>query len=416
MSSGLASPQHKATKQLSSLSLSTVQCCDNVLQPSSHLSFAAASRLCGTHQTRWAFINNDPSGNSILASNIADDGTLTFGAAISAGGIGLHDKNTNANPNAIDGLFSQDAIKVVGGYLYTVNPGSNTIVMFKINPENPSDLTMIGQPVNSGGGGNARIIANLPLLTERFSCFKADPNKGLTAMHDAIRALPLNQTTPPSGPPGSASDIIFTPSHKLLASVKGLSKTQPGYIAEWAVDPASGQLSQDFVKNTISSPGMDPFGMTPIPGRDAILNADPAVGYAIWDLTTVPATSNVISVSGEMIICWTTYSASTQSFFLMDAGASVVTEVAVDESLQGSIVKQYQLATGSGPLDGAVGSVAGKDYLYVLAAGMASIDVFALPSKGGAEPVQTFNLNTAVNDMTPVSSKNLQGMAIYIVA
>ncbi|KAG8954275.1 hypothetical protein FRC04_000500 [Tulasnella sp. 424] len=380
---------------------------------------AAPTRRAGLVGAAYV-INNDPSGNSILASNIANDGTLTFGAAISAGGIGLHGNNTN--PNAGDPLFSQDAIKVVGGYLYTVNSGSNTIVMFKINPENPSDLTMIGQPVNSGGDFPLSIAVSewgqVCVLNggavSNVSCFKADPANGLTALPDAIRVLPLNQTTPPSGPPGSASDIIFTPSHKLLAS--GLSESQPGYIAEWAVDPTTGQLSQDFVKNTISSPGMNPFGMTPIPGRDAILSADPAVGYAIWDLTTVSATSNVISVSGQMAICWSTYSASTQSFFLMDPGASEVVEVAVDGSLQSTTVKQYQLATGSGPLDGAVGSVAGKDYLYVLSAAMTSIDVFALPSKGGAEPVQTFNLTTAVNDMTPVSSKNLQGMAIYVVA
>ncbi|KAG9025317.1 hypothetical protein FS837_004967, partial [Tulasnella sp. UAMH 9824] len=85
-------------------------------------------------------INNDASGNSILASNIAEDGTLTFGAVIPAGGTGLHGNNTN--PDAGDPLFSQNAIKVVNGYLFTVNSGSNTAVMFKINPENPSDLTM----------------------------------------------------------------------------------------------------------------------------------------------------------------------------------------------------------------------------------------------------------------------------------
>ncbi|KAG8924889.1 hypothetical protein FRC00_004573 [Tulasnella sp. 408] len=369
-------------------------------------------------------INNDPSGNSILASNIAKDGTLTFGAVIPAGGTGLHGNNTN--PNAGDPLFSQNAIKVVGGYLFTVNSGSNTAVMFRINPENPSDLTMIGQPIKSGGEfpvsvavsewGQVCVLNGGAVSNGYFSCFKADPSSGLVPMPNAIRALPLNQTTPASGPPGSASDIIFTSSHKLLVSVKGLSEDQPGYIAEWDVDPATGDLSQDFVKNTISSPGMNPFGMTQIPGRDAILNADPAVGYAIWDLTTVPATSNVIPVPEQMAICWSAYSASTGSFFLMDPAASQVVEVAVDESLQGSTVKQYQLAMGSGPLDGAVGSVAGKDYLYVLSAAMTAIDVFALPSKGSAEPVQTFNVTTAFEQVAPVSSRDLQGMAVYVAA
>ena len=32
-----------------------------------------------------------------------------------------------------------------------VNPGSHTISLFKINPDQPSELTMVGRPVGSGG-------------------------------------------------------------------------------------------------------------------------------------------------------------------------------------------------------------------------------------------------------------------------
>ncbi|KIO34609.1 hypothetical protein M407DRAFT_16580 [Tulasnella calospora MUT 4182] len=68
---------------------------------------AAPMRRAGLIGTAYV-INNDPSGNSILASNIAEDGTLTFGAVTPAGGIGLHGNNTN--PNAGDPLFSQHCV------------------------------------------------------------------------------------------------------------------------------------------------------------------------------------------------------------------------------------------------------------------------------------------------------------------
>ena len=88
--------------------------------------------------------------------------------AVSTGGIGSH--GNDAGANGPDALFSQGSVKASasGKILATVNvgfykvhwfridliilqAGSNTISVFSINPSNPTDISMIGSPVGSGG-------------------------------------------------------------------------------------------------------------------------------------------------------------------------------------------------------------------------------------------------------------------------
>ena len=55
------------------------------------------------------------------------------------------------------------------------------------------------------------------------SCFHADQARGLEAV-GPLRSLggTINQTTPPSGPPGAAAEIIFDPASRgVFAMIKG---------------------------------------------------------------------------------------------------------------------------------------------------------------------------------------------------
>lgn len=68
---------------------------------------------------------------------------------------------------------------------------------------------------------------------------------GLQPMNNTVRSLGLNQTTPPAGPAGTVSDILFTEDGKtLLVSVKGAPPT-PGFVAQFAVGKG-GALSSNF--------------------------------------------------------------------------------------------------------------------------------------------------------------------------
>ena len=70
------------------------------------------------------------------------------------------------------------------------------------------------------------------------TCFSVDLEKGLRAL-GGLRAIALNQTTPPVGPAGTVSDIVFNPSQTaLIAVVKG-NGMDTGFIYAYPVEFAS---------------------------------------------------------------------------------------------------------------------------------------------------------------------------------
>lgn len=85
---------------------------------------------------------------------------------------------------------------------------------------------------------------------------------------------------------------------------------------------------------------MLPFSITPIPGKNAVLNTDAGVGFSVFDFSRGDvASSTVIPIKGQKATCWSAYSSKTGTFFLTDVGTATVTEVKVDQNLRGSIVK-----------------------------------------------------------------------------
>ena len=112
------------------------------------------------------------------------------------------------------------------------------------------------------------------------SCFQADRTNGLTRLPNTLRSLALNQTTPPNGPPGTASQIIFNEDNtKLIASVKGVPPA-PGFLAVWDVQP-DGSLSATHATILPAAGGMLPFSMNVIPGQNALFATDAGVGFAV---------------------------------------------------------------------------------------------------------------------------------------
>ena len=71
-----------------------------------------------------------------------------------------------------------------------------------------------------------------------MACFRAHAQQGLTPLDTMARPLGLNQTTPPAGPPGTASEIFFNPEGSaLLVTVKGspAAGAAHGYLAVYPV-------------------------------------------------------------------------------------------------------------------------------------------------------------------------------------
>ncbi|KZP30098.1 hypothetical protein FIBSPDRAFT_908125 [Athelia psychrophila] len=368
-------------------------------------------------------MTNEPAGNYIVTADIQADGQLALASALPTGGKGVH----GLPGGGPDGLFSQGSVvnSAASGLVAVVNPGSNTISLFAADRAQPSQLTRVGGPVASGGefpvslafnGKGTTLCALNGGKADGVLCYTADARAGLRPMPNTARALGLNQTTPATGPPGTASQILFVEDDtKLIVSVKGAPPT-PGYYALWNV--TAGGLSQEYERRAPPPGGLLPFSMTPIPGADAFLATDPGIGFEIVSLSGGGGNkSSAVAVPGQGAVCWSSYSPKTGNFYLVDIGTAMVTEVAVDKDLRGSIVKQYPQGAGAGTIDSDIASIGGADYMYILAANATSVDVLALEAPGQAKHIQTLGLLAPAKKAgVTISPKNLQGMSTLVKA
>jgi len=296
--------------------------------------------------------------------------------------------------------------------------------MFKIDQNKPASLKMVGGPVSSGGEFPASVAfsaaKNMVCVVNGgeingVQCFKPDEALGLIAVPNTNRPLNLPQTTPPTGPQGTVSDVLFSEdSKKLLVSVKGVPPT-PGFVASWDVAD-DGSLSANFTASPPAQGGLLPFSMSIIPGKNAVLAADAGIGFSTFDLSTIgaegTAKSQVFPIDGQGATCWSSFSQKTTSFFLTDVRTDIVTEVAIADDLSGKIIKQYPLVPGSATIDNAIATLPSNDFLYILAANATSIDVLALNGQGQAANLQTLNFGGQRG--VKVSPNRLQGMAVFV--
>ncbi|KAJ8495345.1 hypothetical protein ONZ51_g1762 [Trametes cubensis] len=365
------------------------------------------------------FMTNEPDENVIMTASINGDGTLSLVNAVAAGGRGLHGV---ATPPGADGLFSQGGIQASAQGQVLATPGSNTIALFSINPKEPTDITPLGDPVSSEGefpmslafnkAGTRLCVLNGGAVAG-VNCFTVDKTLGLVSIPNSLRTIALNQTTPPAGPPGTASQITFNDDEsKLIASFKGLAPAV-GFLALWDVQP-DGSLSTEFTKMDTLPGGSLTFSLTPIPGKNAFVSTDPGVGFTVFDLDD-PSKGSVIPIPGQGATCWSSFSAKTGNFFLDDVSTATVTEVHVDDNLKASIVKQYPLGSGAGTIDNDVATINGKDFLFVMAAGAASVDVLALDGPGKARKIDSMDImGPARRANIPIEPDSLQGMTHFL--
>ncbi|KAH9893333.1 hypothetical protein C8Q73DRAFT_647425 [Cubamyces lactineus] len=369
------------------------------------------------------FITNEPQENMIITASIDTDGTLRLDRAVAAGGRGLHGVTANGN-TGVDGLFSQGSVQVSqkANVLAVVNPGSNTISLFSIDPSKPTNISPLGDPVSSEGefpvslafnADGSRLCALNGGAINGVNCFSVDKNLGLVPVPGSLRYLGYNQTTPANGPPGSLSQIIFSEDgSKLLASYKGTANT-PGYLVSWDVQK-DGSLSAQHSQVAVAQGGMVPFSLTPIPKQNAFFVTDPGIGYDIVDLSG-KGRDAAVTVNGQMATCWSTYSPKTGNYYAIDVGGNVIREVHLDGNLKGSIVATHSVPAGTSPIDSAVATIRGKDYLYVLGANATSVEVFALSAPGQAKQISKVDISgPARYAQIPVHAANLQGMATYM--
>jgi hypothetical protein len=217
--------------------------------------------------------------------------------------------------------------------------------------------------------------------------------------------MSINQTTPPIGPLGTASDIQFSPSSKyLLVTVKTSAAAAPGHNFVFPV--VDGKVSTTPVISQIPTMHVN-FGFSFLSDSKAVIT-DAASGYGLVTITPTHEVKldTAVVVADQKAICWSAYSSRFNTIFISDGGISNLTLVdPVTGAVKGLL---YQDAAGKGSLDVALD----RNYIYVLKGTntIAVSDLTGLNNKattdvGLAAQVQHFTL--------PGTRSGYAGLAVY---
>ncbi|KAH0431547.1 3-carboxymuconate cyclase [Colletotrichum camelliae] len=378
----------------------------------------AAARACrtpksvsGKMQSGKAayFITNDQA-NAIVALPIGPDGHLSEGTITSTGGSGMSSINGMTNqPAAPDGLVSQSAVALAGNYLFTINAGSNTVVMFKIDSASPTKLTMVGQPAIVPGEFPNTVTAS---ETNRLVCVGTTGSKagvsctsfsdsGMGAM-DSLRAIALNQTTPPVGPTNTVSQVFFSDDQKTLyATVKGDPvRNNTGFFASYQVGQASGHAAVAQQPQRSSPAGTAVlFGSFNIPESNNIFATDASFGAAVLSVDQSSKIATVKAkgvIDGQKATCWSTFSKASNSAFVTDVGLNRVVEM----SLTDASVKNIIDLSSNGD-QGLIDLKAAGNFVYALAQGngttSAAVTVLDAVQKKQVQHLQLQNMGVGKN-------------------
>ncbi|KAI0034217.1 hypothetical protein K488DRAFT_84191 [Vararia minispora EC-137] len=375
------------------------------------------------------FMTNQPSGNFVVSASIGADGLLTPAHAISTGGIG---GVSHAMPAlALDPLFSEGPIAVHerSGLLATVNPGSNTIQLFAVDPKNPTVLSPIGGPAPAGGAFPTSVAFNnagdmLCAINGAevgcIQCYSIHPWRGLVP--GDMRPLNLNQTNPPTGFANTTTTVRFTPDDtSVIVVVKG-DRDVPGhtgFLMSWpvlSVSPAT--LSANAVIAPAPSIGSIPFSLSYIPGRRAFLVGD-GTGVDVFNyqagLEPGQITNKSIEIPGQIATCWSAYSQTSGNYYVADNLVSTVTEIHVDDQLAPSIARQYVPPPGNtGTNELAVATINGQDFLYLLLPNVTSIGVMRIDGPANGTFVQTLDFSQPAASVNLNITLLMAGLSIYM--
>ncbi|KAJ5630306.1 uncharacterized protein N7484_010406 [Penicillium longicatenatum] len=328
------------------------------------------------HSGKAVYLQSNEHDNSVVSIPIGRDGKLSGGIVISSGGKGgASIDGTTKKPAGPDALSSQGSVTVSGDYLFAVNAGSNTLSMFKIDQNDATHLTMIGQPAEVPGEFPVTVGAS---VKHNMACVGYTGAKsgtscaqftrmGLGQMKQVVE-IDLGQTTPPMGPTNTVAQVFFAADEsRLITTVKGDPSTnKTGFISVLPFKDARSPAFEDG--DTRSSPPGTAvlFGGVNVPDTSDLFITDASFGTTLLSLNYTTENlflENKVTIQGQKATCWVAYSQARKSFFVTDAAVNRLIEINKDGS---EIMSRLELTNGDPGLTDL--QVAGR-FVYALSPG-----------------------------------------------
>ena len=316
---------------------------------------------------------NDPAGNSIDAYRRNSDGSLTFLTSYRTGGLGGREQSAGSDP-----IATQGSLRLDGGLLLAVNPGSNTVSTFTVN----GDKLALTQVVDSGGLFPASVATHGDIVyalnaggAGSVSGFRLEGGR-LHPIEGSTRALGLANGNPPFFL-ASPAQVGFTPDggHLIVTT-----KTN-GTVEVFSVNP-DGRLS---AAPTVNTAGPVPFAWVFDSAGRIVLNF---AGTSSLETFTINE-DNTISPVGAPVsdsqggLCWVTPAGA--YLYTSNTGSGDVSQFQV--LANGTIVLVNPIAAAGIP--GATDSAAaGGQTLYVQSGLSSTVHVFSIGAGGALSPIQ----------------------------
>ena len=378
----------------------------------------------------YTLSNDFVRGNAVLVSSLSSTGQLTFVGAVPTGGLGGN------NTAVSDALFSSHCVQVdrTRSLLLAVNAGSDSVSLFTINPSDPTSIAFVGsQP--SGFQYPVSIALNVQRaiacvahggVVNGVRCFSYSAS-GLTVIPSWDRLTNVPGVTAPPTPVNGTSDIAFTPDGLSLVVA---AHNQHGLIYMFPINYAANTLAASANVFTPLGSAL-PFSLEFF-GTNSLLITDPGIGGASFfhynsttgtsvDALTIPAFNVSAPPVNVGAICWSAFSARTNSFYLIGAtgdGAAVapnttIAEVQVDPvSLHANVVALHPAVPFVDSQDTVVISLnAATDVLLVLGPIGQVIAAYHIPVAGVMVSYQSLALQEL-----PTGLRSLQGLDYALTA
>ena len=319
-------------------------------------------------------LTDNTAGNGVAAYHRAGDGTLSAAGIFATGGLGGVLTGSVVDHTASQGALALDRHR---GLLIAVNPGSNTISVFRVD----GDHLALSQVLSSGGDfpvsvtvhGDHAYVLNA-LGGGSLYGYRID-GQHLSALPGSFRALGLG-TTPTTAFTATPGQAAFTPDgSQLLVTTKGTGND----VDVFAVF-ADGRLSAAPVVNTL--PGAVPFAVAF--GRDGHVVVGEAGPNAVATFSLSPGgalTQLAIAHTGQAATCWIVRAGS--HFYASNAGSGSVS--GYDVAGSGALTALGNTSTDAGTVDAA--SASHGQFLYVQTGKAGIVDEFGVGSGGVLAPL-----------------------------
>ena len=328
-------------------------------------------------------LNDNTTANAVAAYHRAADGRLTLAGTYDTRGLGGVLSGSVVDHTASEGALTYDR---ASGLLFAVNPGSNSVSVFRVSGDRLSLRQVIwsgGQfPVSVTVHGNHAYVLNAlgggTLSGYRISGGWVTPIAGST------RGLGLG-TTAATAFTGTPGQVTFSPDGRsLLVTTKAASNA----VDVFSVN-GDGTLSSSPTVNTLA--GDVPFATAFDRNGDVLVSEAGPNAVATFTLGAGGVLTQLhVADTGQMATCWIVRDG--RNFYASNAGSGSVSGYSVGSS--GGLTGLGNTGTNAGTVDAAA---AGQGrFLYVQTGGSGIVDEYAVGAGGALTSIGSVTVAGAV--------------------